>query len=197
MAVVAIQESGSTMRARVLYAAMDLFKALPVSKITMEDVAREAGVVRSTVYKHFKNKDDLLAALFSHEIRTNHHPAIRAMHAEVLSIENLTDMFMAEQALARNYVLLGNTFDPSKIPGIGELVLSSQEIADANKSLWETILQDYIKHKILKSDLDVERTIKWLTYQHVWLISHPDALADSVEERRTYVRTYIFGAMEK
>ncbi len=184
------------MRERVLLAAMNLFKALPISKITMEDVAREAGVVRSTVYKHFKNKEELLAALLAHEIRSNHHPAIREMHERATSIENLTDMFMAEHELALDYVLLGNTFDPSRIPGIGELVLASTEIAEANRSLWLPILEDYRKHKLIKPDLDLEQTIRWLTYQHVWLLSHPNALTDSNEERRAYMRTFLFGAIE-
>ena len=196
MAEIELTEPQTAMRARVLSAAMELFKNLPVAKITMEDVAREAGVVRSTVYKHFKNKEELLAALFAHEIRTNHHPAIRALHRRTLSMENLTAMFMAEQEFARNYVLLGNTFDPSKIPGIGELVLSSPEIAEASRSLWVPILESYQHAELIKPELDIEQTVRWLTYQHVWLISHPSALSDSEEERYAYVRTYLFGALE-
>ncbi len=190
-------EQTQSMRERVLFAAMDLFKVLPVNKITMEDVARAAGVVRSTVYKQFKNKEELLAALFSHEMRTNHHPKIRQMHGQGVSIDNLTDMFIAELELALSYVLLANTFDPSKIPGIGEMVLASPEIAEANRSLWVPILEDYRARNVIKPDIDLEQTVRWMAYQHVWLISHPHALTESEEERRTYVRTYIFGAIEQ
>ena len=184
------------MRERILVAATELFKRLPVAKITMEDVARETGVVRSTVYKQFKNKDELLAALFSHEIRTNHHPAIRAMHGNGLSIDNLTDMFVKELELALDYVLIGNTFDPSKLPGIGELVLASPEIAQVNQSLWLPILEDYQRQQLIRQDLSLPQTVRWMTYQHVWLISHPTALTNSAGERRDYIRRYIFGALE-
>ena len=186
----------SPMRERILVAATELFKRLPVAKITMEDVARETGVVRSTVYKQFKNKDELLAALFSHEIRTNHHPAIRAMHGNGLSIDNLTDMFVKELELALDYVLIGNTFDPSKLPGIGELVLASPEIAQVNQSLWLPILEDYQRQQLIRQDLSLPQTVRWMTYQHVWLISHPTALTNSAGERRDYIRRYIFGALE-
>lgn len=192
-----VETEQQSMRERVLYAAMDLFKVLPVSKITMEDVARRAGVVRSTVYKHFSNKEELLTGVFSHEIRTNHHPKIREMHDRSMSIENLTDMYIAELELALNYVLLGNTFDPTKIPDIGELVLASDEIEAANQSLWVPILEDYRKQGLIKPDLDIRKTVRWLTYQHVWLISHPVALTESASERRAYVRQYIFGALEE
>lgn len=195
MSPVEVETVALSMRDRILSAATALFKTLPVSKITMEDIAREAGVVRSTVYKSFKNKEELLGALFSLEIRTKHHPVIRKMHEKTISIDMLTDMFVAELELALNYVLLGNTFDPSKIPGIGEIVLSSAEISDSNRSLWVPILRDYQEKGLLKPDLDLEKSVRWLTYQHVWLISHPKALTESKDERRDYIHTFIFGAL--
>ena len=149
------------------------------------------------MYKQFANKEALLAALFSHEIRTSHHPVIRAMHEREISIDNLADLFIAELELALDYVLLGNTFDPSKIPNIGEMVLASSEIEAANRALWIPILEDYREHGALKTDLDIEEALRWMTYQHVWLISHPDALTRSREARRRYIRTFIFGAFEK
>lgn len=183
------------MRARILVGATELFRKLPVSKITMEDVAREAGVVRSTVYKCFRNKEELLGALFAHEVVTHHHPVIRALHEKTISIDNLSDMFLAELDLALDYILVANTFDPSKIPGIAEIVLNSAELRTVNESLWIPILEDYQVRGLIKPDLDLRETVRWFTYQHVWLISHPTALADATEQRNHYVRTYLFGAL--
>jgi AcrR family transcriptional regulator len=49
-------------RDRILAAARALFRHYGVRKTTMQDVAREAGVAVGTLYLHFENKDDLVAA---------------------------------------------------------------------------------------------------------------------------------------
>jgi len=187
-----------SMRDRILEAATALFKKLPVSKITMADIAREAGIVRSTVYKVFANKEELLNALFALEMRTNHHPALRKIFdAQDLGRESLVDMFLTELNLALDYVLLSNTFDAEKTPLIGEIVLSSEENRKCREEVWLPILEEYEKRGLLRTGLDLKEIMRWMTYQHVWFISHPTLLAASDEERRHYVETFIFGAIVK
>lgn len=186
------------MRARILDAATELFKKLPVSKITMEDIAREAGVVRSTVYKSFKNKEELLNALFALEMRTNHHPALKGIYeSQELGLDALVDMFLTELNLALEYVLLSNTFDAAKTPLIGEIVLSSEENRKCREEIWLPILEEYKRRGVLKKNLDLHEIIRWMTFQHVWFISHPTMLTESKEELRHYVKTFVFGALVK
>ncbi len=47
-------------RAGILQAAEVVFRRFGVSKTTMEDIAREAGKAKSTLYYYFKSKDDVL-----------------------------------------------------------------------------------------------------------------------------------------
>lgn len=49
-------------RASILAAAKDLFSAQGFTAITMDQIAKAAGVSKQTVYSHFGNKDDLFAA---------------------------------------------------------------------------------------------------------------------------------------
>ena len=57
----------------VLQAAMAVFARAGFHQARMEDIAREAGLAKGTLYLYFKNKDDLIAAilrrLFSGELR--------------------------------------------------------------------------------------------------------------------------------
>jgi AcrR family transcriptional regulator len=47
-------------RARLLHAATQLFQTRGYQHTSVDDVAREAGVAKGTVYVHFKNKQELL-----------------------------------------------------------------------------------------------------------------------------------------
>jgi AcrR family transcriptional regulator len=50
-------------KAAILRAAESVFQKWGPSKTTMEDIAREAGKGKSTLYYYFKNKDEVLEAL--------------------------------------------------------------------------------------------------------------------------------------
>ncbi len=52
---------------RVLDATMSLLATLGVAKLSLEEVAQEAGVSRQTVYRHFGNRDQLLSAAILRE----------------------------------------------------------------------------------------------------------------------------------
>ncbi len=57
------KERTDLVRASILQAAETLFQKWGVNKTTMEDIAREAGRGRGTVYHHFKSREDVLEAV--------------------------------------------------------------------------------------------------------------------------------------
>ena len=183
------------MRLRILEATADVLTRLPLSKVTMEDVARAAGIARPTIYKHFPGRDALVVALLVDETERTHRPALTALHAEARSATQLSRMILEQVRLANEWVLLSRTFDPGVAPRIAELVLSSEELGECIRAIWVPILEDYRADGLLRHGLDLAETVRWLTYQYVWLLSHPDALTADPDARRRYVHTYITGAL--
>src|SRR6185503_3051981 len=51
-------------RAEMLIAAAELFRARGYRATTLEELARRLGISKKTVYSHFRSKEDLLAAIF-------------------------------------------------------------------------------------------------------------------------------------
>lgn len=66
-------------RDSLLDAAGMLVAAHGASGVTMESVAAASGVSRALVYKHFSNRQDVLAALFERESRLLHQHLTRAV----------------------------------------------------------------------------------------------------------------------
>jgi len=58
------KEEAQKTREAIIDAAVEMFSAQGVSRTTLLDIARQAGVTRGAVYWHFKNKEDLLGALW-------------------------------------------------------------------------------------------------------------------------------------
>src|SRR5687768_9988818 len=76
-------------RGALLDAAMALIEAGDVEAISMEAVAERAGVSRPLVYKHFANREELLAALYRREALHLH----QQLEAEVAEARSLEGMF--------------------------------------------------------------------------------------------------------
>ncbi|MCB2215532.1 TetR family transcriptional regulator [Desulfofustis glycolicus] len=58
------KEEARQTRTDILSAAIRIFSVRGVSRTTLNDIAKEAGVTRGAIYWHFNNKNDLLAALW-------------------------------------------------------------------------------------------------------------------------------------
>jgi AcrR family transcriptional regulator len=60
---------GDDLDARILDAALAEFETYGLRRVSVEDVARRAGVARTTIYRRFTNKEQLLQAVILRECR--------------------------------------------------------------------------------------------------------------------------------
>src|ERR1700722_951384 len=81
----------SARRDALLDAAVALVKAKGGHVVSMEAVAERAGVSRPLVYKHFANRDELLAAAYRREASKLHQD----LASEVASAGNVEEMYRA------------------------------------------------------------------------------------------------------
>ncbi|HEY6428313.1 MAG TPA: helix-turn-helix domain-containing protein [Acidimicrobiales bacterium] len=81
----------SARRDALLDAAVALVRANGVQVVSMEAVAERAGVSRPLVYKHFANRDELLAAAYRREASKLH----RDLASEVASAGSVEEMYRA------------------------------------------------------------------------------------------------------
>jgi len=66
-------------RIMILSAARRVFQKWGLNKTTMEDIAREAGKGKSTLYYYFKSKEDIFEIIALEEIESITHKARRVM----------------------------------------------------------------------------------------------------------------------
>lgn len=61
------------MKERILETALRLFSTYGIKSITMQDIARECGISKKTVYEHFSDKTDLVDAVVAFMTGTHCH----------------------------------------------------------------------------------------------------------------------------
>ena len=66
-----------------------LMKQQGIKSLTMDEVARQAGISKKTLYKYFKNKEDLLAQVIHHQITVQNEKFVMPLKETTDPIEKL------------------------------------------------------------------------------------------------------------
>jgi AcrR family transcriptional regulator len=62
-----LADEGGTLREKILETASDLFYRMGVRAVGVDLVVEKAGVAKTSLYRHFRTKDDLIAAFLARE----------------------------------------------------------------------------------------------------------------------------------
>jgi len=189
--VVTPPEEGGAIRQRVLDATGRLVERFTYAKMTMEDVARASGVARQTLYKHFAGKDDLLVELFIREMEEQQHPALDPYRQEPPSAQAFLDLIVAELTMARSFGI----FREASEPRIAELLFASDKLFRCREAFWFPVLACYETAGLLRPGLDHAAIVRWITYQELWLLSHPEVLSTDLGEQRRYLDEFVIAAL--
>jgi AcrR family transcriptional regulator len=92
----------SPRRAQLLAAAARLFQARGYHNVSLEDIAGEVGLTGPAVYRHFSNKNDLLAQLLVEQIAAVVEVAERAADGEGTPQDRLATFLSEMAALVRD-----------------------------------------------------------------------------------------------
>src|SRR5438477_3759773 len=82
-------------RAQLLDVARRVFGTSGFHAVSMEAVAREAGVTKPILYDHFPSKNDLYSALLDADLQTLHEEVKKALNAPIGNRERIRASFQA------------------------------------------------------------------------------------------------------
>ncbi|WP_435217827.1 TetR/AcrR family transcriptional regulator [Streptomyces sp. bgisy034] len=182
---------GDGTRAKIVAAASELLPRFTIAKITMEDVARASGMARQTVYKHFRSKDELIAELIAQELRARHAPLMRKLARRKPTARGFAELFLAQLATGQAFPLAAPVLDPQIAPRMAELIFGADVVLETLEQIWAPVLDRYAEAGLLRAGLDRGMTVRWLTYQQFWLITHPGVLASDEGQLKAYVESFI------
>jgi TetR/AcrR family transcriptional repressor of mexJK operon len=109
----------------ILAAAERAFLAAGFGAVTMDAIAREAGVSKATVYAHFTGKEELFGAVVAHLSRRRFHgfsvDALNPVDIEAsltTIVTRFLDLVLSPEAIALNRIIIGEV---TRFPMLGEL----------------------------------------------------------------------------
>jgi AcrR family transcriptional regulator len=186
------QDEGEA-RDRLLTAAEACYATRGVARTTIVDIAREAGVHRSTVYSYFQSKDEVLAACFVRSMTSVLDAAEPCYHTEEPFLEQLVCATVVGLTAARQspavMLLLGDD-------QVGRTYHAAQASEVWRKSLVENVGQRIAAAATIgevRDDVAVETMARWVTRVAFSLIQEPCSAEDGGDE--ALLRAFLPGAL--
>ncbi len=135
----------------------------------MGEVAAEAGVTRSTLYRYFPNRRDLLSALIVRRLDAALGRILAALPDTDSPAQCLPDLVLALLALTEgdpvNESLFGGE-DQSDVAAVG---LASEAIVDVQVAHLGPLLERWREAGSVHGDVDVRETLRWLNAMMLFL----------------------------
>lgn len=110
------------MRARILDAATEQFQRWGIQRSTMEDVARQAGVSRITVYRRFATKEELVEQVILREFRRYFDKFLVDIAAAATAADRVVLGFSSSLRAIRGNPLIGAMITAEPNQFIGSLI---------------------------------------------------------------------------
>lgn len=185
-----VPQDSEAAQAHFIDAAEACFERYGVTKTTMEDIARMAGVSRPTVYRHFADRDRLILAVVMRRARA----LIGKVQAVTRRQETLEDqlveglLFLVKTG--RNDPFVRILVSPEHLDLAQHIVGATEAVVDLTQEMWEPFLVEAAARGELNPGLDFRAVARWLTHVELILVGRFD-LAAGDEEVRHMLRTFL------
>lgn len=158
---VAVDED-ETVRERIYAAAVECFKRNGVRRTSMEDVARQAGVSRPTIYYYFENKRALTVEAVLRQQAASHRRQ-REQIAGRQGLDAVVESILLGIELARSdpFSILLTRAENERLTADA---LHSEAARELQIAYWGPLLADARRRAELRNDLRDEDIILWILF---------------------------------
>lgn len=163
-------------------------------RMTVEDVAREAGVARSTVYRHFPTRDDLLLGVLVSRIEASVARQVASLRDPHDAARSIADLVLGSIHLVSGDPVNEVLFSPEGRWVVTALEFRSEPVVEAVHRHLGPLLERWQAEGKLRQDLDLRETTRWINAVSNLLLSPP--LAErSTAAKRTFLEHYLLRAL--
>lgn len=170
-----IPEDTDDARELLLDAAERCLERWGPAKTTLADIAAEADVSRTTVYRHLGSRNDLFVAMTTRRVVRGQR-AVDELYADHPLGERMVEMLLR----GRDWVL---GFDQ---PDLGHLLVTSPQLVDASRRSYHEWLERVAEKGELRSTAELDDIVEWILFLRAAVWSN--TTTDREELRRMLVQ---------
>ena len=182
---------------RLLDAAASCYARFGLAKTTVEDVARAAGVSRATVYRHFKNRDELLLAVVAREAsRLAAEAEVYLQRFDDVGSWIVEGMLFCLDELPRR-PLLAMLLGPDDVGRASRLVLNAEPLLGVGADILRPIFEPAQRAGLLQESVELDALMEWVLRILMSYLTVPSHLAATEGEMRQLLQVMMLPAVLK
>ncbi|WP_307873725.1 MULTISPECIES: helix-turn-helix domain-containing protein [unclassified Frankia] len=177
-------------RRRLVAAAARILVARGTTRLTVDEVAKEAAVVRSTVYRYFRSRDELVLGVVLSRIDAGMRRVLGMLEHPDDAARSVVDLIMHAVGLVAGDPLNEALFSTDSRWMVTSLELRSEAVVDAFHQHLGPLLRQWRAEGQLRADLDLRETSRWMNTVALLLLGPPWAQR-SDGAKREFVERYV------
>lgn len=189
--------AGDDRRSALLDAAVRRFVAVGISKTTMEDISREAGAGKATLYRHFRNKQAVVEALVERENRRFERTLREAAEAAEAPATAVETAFVAALGFLRAHPMLNKSLAEEPDVLLPYLTLRTGPVARSTIALLSELIEHGQRTGVFRSvraDWMAETLFRLL--MSFFSLPTMTIEVDDPDEVRAYTRELVASVLE-
>jgi TetR/AcrR family transcriptional regulator len=164
------------------------------AQIRMAEVADEAGVSRSTVYRYFSNRDEVVLGLMLARVDSALGDLVRSLRHPDDPVRSLPEMVLARVESVAGNPLNEALFAAESTAVPAALEMGSEPIVELLLAHYEPLLQRWKRARRLYADLDSRSIVEWIHTTTLFLLA-PSWRHRSATDKRKFVDQFLVRAL--
>ena len=186
------EERSAATTNRILDAAVSCFQRDSIDKVTMSDIIAESGLARTTVYRHFRIKDDIISQVVLRDIDNliQRLDNIRSQHADEGVVAQLLEVldFTINEICQRP--LLSELFSQGPIR-VSRLGISNERVVEYSKQSTKPTFELIKTSGRLRKGVRLEDFSDWCRRIIMSFVITPHHDRDDPAKKRAYIQNFI------
>lgn len=181
----------------ILAAAKACYLQLGIDKTGMEDIARKAGVARSTLYRYYQRHDELLLAVVSEEMQAMNELFTRKLSRYKTPEDKIVEgLIMSLRAIPR-HPLLSRVFGRDEGGMLRRTLWNSPALVQYGTELMAAVLQEARDNGQLQDEVRSEVLVEWVYRILLSFLSLPSNWIKTDKALRTTLHALLIPAVLK
>lgn len=182
-------------RERILDAASRCFDRIGVPKTTVVDVAREAKVTRTTLYRYFESREAIVVGVM---LRETHYFRERLLEA-LSGIDDVGEfivegiLFCLREAPKRPLHIYLSGGEASNL--MGRLFLSSEQLFEIGIELLQPLFEPAREKGLLRDGIELSTLLEWASRITLSYLTTPSSRVADEAEMRQLLRRLLLPAV--
>jgi AcrR family transcriptional regulator len=181
-------------RRRLVAAAVRCIVRRGTGRISMDEVADEAGVSRATVYRYYRTREDLILGVMMSRLDAAMNLVIRSLEEPGNAARSIPELVLVSIGLVNGDKVNEALFSPDSRQFVTAVEMTAEPIADGAYRHIAPLLRQWQDDGQLPPDLDLRVTARWLHRVSVMLMTSPWGEMP-VAEKRAFLDRYVVRAL--